>query len=143
MNLHNVVRGVISSINADEPIKFYTNVGQENVKGKVTQVYEVSDRFAQIQAPTASDMKLFEKAADAKHRIKAYVYAPATTINRVTATAGDMLQREDGTYWLVVGTIDDFSREGWLCCLCTLQTKPPEKIKVVDENGEAATDGES
>ena len=140
MNLHNVVRGVIISINADEPIKFYTNVGQENVKGKVTQVYEVSDRFAQIQAPTASDMKLFEKAADAKHRVKAYVYAPATTINRITATAGDMLQREDGTYWLVVGTIDDFLREGWLCCLCTLQTKPPEKIKVVEV---AATDGES
>jgi hypothetical protein len=136
MNLHSVVRGVISSVNADEPIKFFTNVGQENIKGKVTQVYEVSDRMAQIQAPSASDMRLFERVVDAKHRIKAYVYAPASTINRVTATAGDMIQRADGTYWLVVGTIDDFSKEGWLCCMCTLQTKAPEKIKIVEDTGE-------
>ena len=146
MNLHNVIRGVITSVNADEPITFYTNVGQENVKGKVTQVYEASDRFAQIQAPTASDVRLFEKLADASHKIKAYIYSPATTINRVKATAGDMLQRADGTYWLIVGTIDDFSKEGWLCCMCTLQTKGPEKIKIVEvpeevtDNANSSTD---
>jgi hypothetical protein len=47
-----------------------------------------------------------------------------------------MIQRADGTYWLVVGTIDDFSKEGWLCCMCTLQTKAPEKIKIVEDMGE-------
>jgi hypothetical protein len=133
MNLHNVVRGVISSINADEPITFFTNVGQENDKGKAIQVYEKSDRMAQIQAPSESDIRLFDKMADAKHRCKAYIYAPASTINRVKASAGDMLQRADGSYWLIVGISDDFSREGWLCAMCTLQTKMPDKIKIIEE----------
>lgn len=141
MNLHNVVRGVISSINADEPITFYTNVGQENVKGKITQVYEASQRIAQIQAPSESDIKLFDKIAEAEHRIKAYVYAPASTINRVSGSAGDMLQRQDGSFWLIVGIVDDFSKEGWLCCMCTLQTKAPEKIKIIEEVTDNANAG--
>lgn len=132
MNLHNIVRGVISSINADESIKLYTFVEQENVKGKLTAVYTVSDRIAQVQAPTASDIKLYDKLADAEHRIKVYIEAPASSINRVKQSAGDMIQRADGTYWLIVGTVDDFTREGWLCCMCVLQTKAPEKIKIVE-----------
>jgi len=141
MNLHNIVRGVISSINADEPITFFINVGQENVKGKLTQVYESSQRMAQIQAPSESDIKLYDKLADAEHRCKAYIYSPASTINRVSGSAGDMLQREDGTYWLIVGISDDFSREGWLCAMCVLQTKMPDKIKIIEEVTDNANAG--
>ena len=133
MNLHNIVRGVISSINADESIKLYTFVEQENVKGKLTAVYTVSDRIAQVQAPSASDIKLYDKMAEAEHRIKVY-------LNRVKQSAGDMIQRADGTYWLIVGTVDDFSKEGWLCCMCILQTKAPEKIKIIEEVTDNASD---
>ena len=140
MNLHNIVRGVISSINADENIKLYTFVEMENVKGKVTAVYSVSDRIAQVQAPSASDIKLYDKMAEAEHRIKVYIEAPASSINRVTQSAGDMIQRADGTYWLIVGTVDDFSKEGWLCCMCILQTKAPEKIKIIEEVTDNASD---
>lgn len=140
MNLHNVVRGVISSINADESIKLYTFVEQENVKGKLTAVYTVSDRIAQVQAPSASDIKLYDKMAEAEHRIKVYLEAPAGSINRVKQSAGDMIQRADGTYWLIVGTVDDFSKEGWLCCMCILQTKSPEKIKIIEEVTDNASD---
>lgn len=139
MNLHSIVSGAIGSINAHEPITLYSCVELENVKGKITPVYEASDRIAQIQAPSASDIKLSDKIAEAEHRIKCYIDAPATAINRVSQSAGDMLKRADGTYWLIVSTVDDFSREGWLCVLCVLQTKPPAKIKEVTDNANAGS----
>lgn len=129
MNLHNIVAGAIGSINPHETVKVYRSAGTQNVKGKVIAVYEVSERRAQIQAPTESDIKLVEKLAEASHKIKVWIESPIGTINRVSQSVGDMIERDDGTYWLVVGVADDFSRVGWCCCLCVLQTKAPEMIK--------------
>ena len=129
MNLHDIVAGAIGSVNPHEQVKVYNCTGTQNVKGKVTAVYEVSTRRAQVQAPTESDIKLVERLAEAEHKIKVWIDAPAGTINRVTQSAGDIIERDDGTYWLVVGVSDDFSRVGWCCCLCVLQVKEPEALK--------------
>jgi hypothetical protein len=53
-------------------------------------------------------------------------------IVRPPARGGDMLQLNDGTWWLVVGVIEDFSRSGdpgrsgWVCARVTLQVLPPD-----------------
>jgi hypothetical protein len=96
--------------------------------------------MAQVQAPNAGDLRLFDNLADAKHVKKFYINASAHTINRHEETAGDMIERADDSYWLIDMIRDDFSPEGWLCVLGTLQHDPPE-IVVDEGGGDDGTDG--
>ena len=142
MNLHKIVSGVIGSVNKHEAIEVYRNTGTQNIKGKIVATYSKSMQTAQIQAPTESDLKLSERLASAEHRIKVYTDSPVGTINRVKESAGDMIKRADGTYWLVVGVTDGFNAEGWQCLLCVLQTKAPAIVitEEVTANVNAGTD---
>lgn len=144
MNLHKIVSGVIGAVNHHETIEVYRNTGTTNIKGKITATYSKSEQVAQIQAPTESDLKLSERLASAEHRIKVYTDSPVGTINRVKESAGDMIKRADGTYWLVVGVTDDFNGEGWQCLLCVLQTKAPAIVitEEVTDNANANTDND-
>ena len=139
MNLHRIVSGVIGSVNKHEAIEVYRNTGTQNIKGKIVATYSKSEQVAQIQAPTESDLKLSERLASAEHRIKVYTDSPIGTINRIKESAGDMIKRADGTYWLVVGVTDDFNGEGWQCALCVLQTKPRQEIINMEGEGENDT----
>ena len=128
MNLHSIVSGAIGMVNHHEMVTLYRCTGTTNNGGVVSVTYEKSDVLAQVQAPTAADLRLFDNLADARHVKKFYVNAPASTINRQEETAGDIFERADGTYWLIDMVRDDFSPEGWLCCIATLQHDPPEEI---------------
>lgn len=139
MNLHRIVSGVIGAVNKHETIEVYRNTGTQNIKGKIVATYTKSTQTAQIQAPTESDLKLSERLASAEHRIKVYTDSPVGPINRVKESAGDMIKRADGTYWLVVGVTDDFNGEGWQCALCVLQSKPPQEIINMEGEGENDT----
>jgi hypothetical protein len=125
MNLHSVVAGVIGAINPHEEVTVYTNTGTTNVKGKITPTYEKSTRRAQVQGISESDLKLTARLAESEHRLKFWLDAPVTTINRVTQSAGDIIGRADGTYWLIVACADDFAPVGWQSVLCVLQVDPP------------------
>lgn len=132
MNLHQIVSGAIGMVNHHEMVTIYRCTGTANVDGIVSVTYEKSDVLAQVQAPNAADMKLFDNLADAKHTKKFYLNAPASTINRQSETAGDIIERADGTYWLIDLIRDDFLPEGWLCCIATLQHEPPDYIEPED-----------
>ena len=138
MNLHQIVSGAIGMVNRHEMITLHRCTGTSNVGGVVSVTYASADVMAQVQAPSAADLKLFDNLADAKHVKKFYMNAPASTINRQKETAGDIIERADGTYWLINMIRDDFLPEGWLCCLATLQHELPEGIEDGDEDG---TDG--
>lgn len=140
MNLHAIVSGAIGSVNHHEMVTIYRCTGLTNTAGVVSVTYTPSDIMAQVQAPNAGDLKLFDNLADAKHVKKFYINASAHTINRHEETAGDIIERADGSYWLIDAIRDDFSREGWLCCLATLQHEPPEGIDD-DEEGGGDNDG--
>ena len=128
MNLHQIVSGAINSVNRHEAVTLWRCDGIENNYGRVSVKYTDSDIMAQVQAPSAADLKLNERLADAKHVKRFYIPAPASTINRFEETAGDIIERADGTYWLIDSIKDDFSPEGWLCAICTLQHEPPEGV---------------
>ena len=135
MNMHAIVRGAIGSVNAHEMVTLYRCTGVTVSKGIATPSYSKQDMLAQVQAPSASDLAQNERLASATHRKKFYLDAPAGTINRFEQSAGDIIERPDGSYWLIVGTGDDFSREGWLYCLAVLQVEPPqyEEVKPNDD----------
>ena len=141
MNLHNIVSGAIGSVNHHEMVSLYRCTGTANNEGVVSVTYAKSDVLAQVQAPTAADLRLYDNLADARHVKKFYINAPASTINRQEETAGDIIERADGTFWLIDMIRDDFSPEGWLCCLATLQHDPPEGIDESDEGGAEDADG--
>lgn len=134
MNLHAIVSGAIGSVNKHELVTIYRCNGTTNNAGVVSVTYTPQDILAQVQAPNAGDLKLFDNLADAKHVKKFYINASAHTINRHEETAGDIIERADGSYWLIDMMRDDFSPEGWLCVLGTLQHEPPE-IVIDDEGG--------
>jgi hypothetical protein len=131
MNLHEVVAGAIGSVNRHEMITLWRCTGVSNVKGVITPAYEKSTVRAQIQRPSAADLELNERVARAPQSIKVWLNAPADTINRVDQSAGDIIQRADGTYWLIVAIRESYATEGWLSVLAVEQVEPP---KGVDDN---------
>lgn len=133
MNLHEVVAGAIGSVNRHEMITLWRCTGVSNVKGVITPAYEKSTVRAQIQRPNAADLELNERIARAPQSIKAWINAPADTINRVDQSAGDIIQRADGTYWLIVAIRESYATEGWLSVLAVEQVEPP---KGVDDNAD-------
>lgn len=133
MNLHEVVAGAIGSVNRHEMITLWRCTGVSNVKGVITPAYEKSTVRAQIQRPNAADLELNERVAKAEQSIKAWINAPADTINRVDQSAGDIIQRADGTYWLIVAIRESYATEGWLSVLAVEQVEPP---KGVDDNAD-------
>ena len=140
MNLHAIVSGAIGSVNKHELVTIYRCNGTTNTAGVVSVTYTPSDIMAQVQAPNAGDLKLFDNLADARHVKKFYINASAHTINRHEETAGDIIERADGSFWLIDMIRDDFSPEGWLCVLGTLQHEPPE-IVIDEGGGDDGTDG--
>ena len=126
MNLHEVVAGAIGSVNRHEMITLWRCTGVSNVKGVITPAYEKSTVRAQIQRPNAADLELNERVARAEQSIKVWLNAPADTINRVDQSAGDIIQRADGTYWLIVGIKESYAGEGWLSVLAVEQVEPPK-----------------
>ena len=138
MNLHAIVSGAIGSVNHHEMVTIYRCNGTTNTTGMVSVTYTHEDIMAQVQAPNAGDLRLFDNLADAKHVKKFYINASAHTINRHEETAGDIIERADGSYWLIDMIRDDFSPEGWLCVLGTLQHEPPE---IVIDTGGGGVDG--
>jgi hypothetical protein len=128
MNLHDIVAAAIGAVNRHENINLWRCVGAQNVKGVVKPIYEKKTLRAQIQRPSMSDLELNERVAGAGHSIKAWLDAPADTINRNTQTAGDIIERADGTYWLIVAIRESYETEGWLSVLAVEQLKPPEGV---------------
>ena len=141
MNLHAIVSGAIGSVNHHEMVTIYRCTGTTNTAGVMHVTYTPSDIMAQVQAPNAGDLKLFDNLADARHVKKFYINASAATINRHEETAGDIIERADGSYWLIDMIRDDFSPEGWLCVLGTLQHEPPEIVIDTEGGGDDGTDG--
>lgn len=126
MNLHEVVAGAIGAVNRHETVTLWHCTGVSNIKGVVTPNYEKSTVRAQIQRPSAADLELNERVARAKQAIRAWIDVPSDTINRVDQSAGDVIQRADGTYWLIVSVPESFAGEGWLSVLAVEQVEPPK-----------------
>ena len=141
MNLHAIVSGAIGSVNHHEMVTIYRCTGLTNTAGVIHVTYTPQDILAQVQAPNAGDLKLFDNLADAKHVKKFYINASAHTINRHEETAGDIIERADGSFWLIDMIRDDFSPEGWLCVLGTLQHDPPEIVIDPEGGGDDEPDG--
>ena len=131
LNLHKIVRGAITTLHPDETVTIYRGVGQQNVRGEITPEYEIFTAQAQIQS--LSDEKLFHSGLTGQNNIARtfYMHSAESTIEkpsgviRPLSRPGDMIQRADGTWWLVTTVKEDFSASGWVNVGAEMQVKPP------------------
>ncbi len=136
LNLHAIVRGAITSVHPDETVTLCQSIGETNIKGSVTATYAAPLIVrAQVQSANQADLELVEHVSQNTNVMRFYLYAdaarPAAGIVRPFARTGDMIQRENGTWWLVTAEPDDFARVGWVCVLGTLQEIAPAGLEEV------------
>lgn len=142
-NLHAVVRTVIPSLHPDETVTLRQSIGQRNERGRVTPLYGPAQTVqAQIQSLGQNDLAQKEATSSTRIDRKAYLFAPDAAlppqgIVRPLGRTGDMLQRSDGTWWLVTAMIEDFTASGWVCVGITQQVDGPD-LSASEQDGEAA-----
>lgn len=139
MNLHAMVRGAIPALHPDESVTLRQSVGQKNVRGRIVPVYAPGQTVAaQIQSLGSDDLQHTEAVNLTQRDRKAYLYAPdaampPTGIVRPLARNGDMMQRADGSWWLVTAMLEDFTASGWVCVgivqqLVSIHSRPIRRL---------------
>lgn len=131
MNLHAIVHTAVTALHPAETVTLYQATGQTNTLGRVTPAYAGPQTVqAQIQSLSAEDLAHGQEASRTAIDRKAYLFAPDAAlppagIVRPLARGGDMLERADGTWWLITGMIEDFTASGWVCVSMTQQVDAP------------------
>ena len=150
MNLHAIVRGAIPALHPDETVTLRQSVGQRNIRGRIVPVYAPAQTVtAQIQSLGSDDLRHAEAVNLTQRDRKAYLFAPAPTtppagIIRPLSRNGDMIQRADGSWWLVTAMLEDFTASGWVCVGMVQQLEGPDRSASPDntENAPSARVGE-
>jgi hypothetical protein len=133
LNLHSLVRGVITVNKADSPFTVYRSVGQQNVGGIMTALYiKIEGYTGQWQSEGDSALYHADLGTQSTITRKVYLYAPKDkssrvwSVYRLNSRSGDYLQDDEGNYWLVTAVLEDFSDVGWECLRVTLQQTAPK-----------------
>lgn len=132
LNLHGIVRSVITAVHPDEDCVLYQSVGQKNVLGVVTTVYNPPQAIkANWQPLDSQTLQHLERIGDTKASEQVFLYSntdmPVSGVQRMPITrTGDIIKRWDGTYWLVTSVIEDWSARGWANVGVTQQVTPPD-----------------
>ena len=132
LNLHGIVRSVITAVHPDEDCTLYQSAGQKNVLGVVTTVYTPPQAIkANWQPLDSQTLQHLERMGDTKASEQVFLYSntdmPISGVQRVPITrTGDIIKRWDGTYWLITSVIEDWSARGWANVGVTEQVMPPD-----------------
>ena len=132
INVHALVRQAVTALHPDETVTLRQSIGQRNVRGRITPVYGPAQVVqAQVQSLGQNDLAQREATSNTRIDRKAYLFAPDGAlppqgIVRLLARTGDMLQRADGSWWLVTAMMEDFTASGWVCVGITQQVDGPD-----------------
>lgn len=134
INLHGVVRGAIETLHPSVAATLYRNTGQRtDASGRIRAAYAEGESVAvQMRSEGATSLFHTDKVGQEEVTRKLYLCSASGPRTRVAgivrplSRGGDMLQMADGTWWLVEGTLEDFSRSGWVCVRATLQVRGPD-----------------
>jgi len=93
MNMHNVVRSVITTINPDILITWRQSTGYStSADGRTTPQYtDITNLRAQVQAQTSESMKHVNFISQQGVYRDVYMYGNVQAINRPDAIGGDLL----------------------------------------------------
>lgn len=134
LNLHHIVRSLITAVHPDEVCQLLQADGHVNNKGVITPTYRTPQTIkANIQPLDKKTLSHLEQVEDTKSTMQAFLYAdadfPVNGVSRMpTLRSGDFMQRADGTWWLINTVIQDWSRDGWANVGICQQVTPPEGV---------------
>lgn len=142
LNLHQIVRGAISSVNADEQVYLVRSTGNANVKGRIVATYGAPELIgAQIQTLSNDDLRIVNETERTERDRKFYLFSdpdytksPASII-RYLGRTGDFIYRPfDQTYWKIYCVAEDFAPVGWVQVLASQQVQtPPSVVELITE----------
>lgn len=142
LNLHQIVRGAISSVNADEQVYLVRSTGNSNVKGRIVATYGAPVLIgAQIQTLSNDDLRIVNETERTERDRKFYLFSdpdytksPASII-RYLGRTGDFIYRPfDQTYWKIYCVAEDFAPVGWVQVLASQQVQtPPSVVELITE----------
>ena len=143
MNLHNLVRGAITGVNADEVFTLYRSLGSfRRDYETATNTPEVAPGETvkgQVQSISPDRMIQTERLSIGSIVRRVYLYAgkdPETrpaALYRPLARSGDYLLDSQGRQWLLDAILEDYSGEGWISAQAILQQPPQALLEVTNE----------
>jgi hypothetical protein len=135
MNLHAIARRAVSSVNAEETVTLYRNIGHTSEDGVLTPEWAPPETVsAQVQTEKEDALQWANETGSVVVTRKFYLFGTpldrAEGIDRPRGKGGDVLKRTDGTWWLITAVLEDFSGSGWTSVRGTLQTGAPLGLEV-------------
>jgi hypothetical protein len=120
MNLHQLVRGVISGVNPDIPVIVLPSTGAtEDRSGKTHPTYGAAiNTTGQKQPVTGRDIERFQQQNIQGVTCKMYLNGNYEALFRALGKGGDLLQFEGRTY-LVASVMERWP--DWCCLALTMQ----------------------
>lgn len=120
MNLHNLVRGAIQSVNPDIPVTILPSTGSgENAAGKTIPTYgSPIVTSGQKQPVTGKDIERFQQQNIQGVTCKMHLNGNYEGLVRTLGKGGDLVQFEGQTY-LIANVMERWP--DWCCVALTLQ----------------------
>lgn len=116
MNLHSLVRGMVTTVNSDETVTLKTSTSYTtSADGTQVPQYSTQSYSAQIQALQGNDLKQIDHLNLQGTLRKGYFYGDIQAIVRAASRGGDVIIRADGSVWLVKFVFETWP--GW-CAVC-------------------------
>lgn len=137
MNLHAIANPAVSTVNPNETVIWYENLGQSTDNtGLITPLYaEPVTLFAQVQSESDAALYYADRVGQNSIVRRFYLHGTqeqrAAGIVRPEVRGGDYIRREiNGLYYLIDAVLDDFSAtSGWLCVRGVEQAVTPAGLE--------------
>lgn len=116
MNLHAVVGPIVSAINPSMNGTLQRSAGfTQDASFKQLPAYAAPQPItAQVQPLTYNDMRQLDGVNIAGEKKAMYLNGTMQSVVRATQKGGDLVTLQDGTLWLTVQVLEDFSvTAGW------------------------------
>ena len=139
LNLHHIVRGAINAVNSDLPCELYRMTGkqQRDEEGDTIPIFSgPASVKAQFQSLSQDMIRQYEMLEITNTTRRVYLYADKSPASRPWAQwrplgrSGDVIKDNNGSIWTISAVIEDFTNEGWICVMATLQ---PTGIRMIVE----------
>lgn len=134
MNLHQIVRGAIGTVNPDVLGRVYVSKGQTTgASGKRVPAYDRFDDVPmQVQPLSMQDVGRLQQmdGLNIEGVMRAiYVNGAPKGVDRVEMKGGDIVYVL-GHFWLTVAVLEPWDTAGWTKLGVAKQVKPPEGVTV-------------
>lgn len=113
INLHNIVRGAINSINPDQSVILKINKGSVHQPGGILEPeFEEIETIAQVQPIKSSEIQFINNYVAGATYNNFYFNGSVNGINRRKLTGGDIIVY-NGFEWYVDSQEEDWDTVGW------------------------------